>query len=89
MGYNRSKGGTGMRFLHCGDLHIGAGRGDGREEDFATAFLEVAALAVDRQVDFVLIAGDLFDRREINPQALGQASRGLGLRGGLGPGLCH
>ena len=62
-----------MRFLHCGDLHIGAGRGDGREEDFATAFLEVAALAVDRQVDFVLIAGDLFDRREINPQALGQA----------------
>lgn len=79
MGYNRSKGGTGMRFLHCGDLHIGAGRGDGREEDFATAFLEVAALAVDRQVDFVLIAGDLFDRREINPQALGQASRGLWL----------
>jgi exonuclease SbcD len=68
-----------MRFLHCGDLHIGAGRGDGREGDFAAAFLEVAELAVNRNVDLVLIAGDLFDRREINPQALGQASQSLGI----------
>jgi len=66
-----------MRLIHCADIHIGAGRADGREKDFALAFLHIAQLAIDHHADACLIAGDLFDRREINPRALSEATEVL------------
>jgi exonuclease SbcD len=51
-----------MRFLHTADWHVGkALRGRSRHEEFAAVLDEVAAIARDRQVDAVLIAGDVFD----------------------------
>lgn len=60
-----------MRFIHCADIHIDSPlRGlelyDGapaEEMRLATrrAFANVVDLAIDREADFVLIAGDIFD----------------------------
>ena len=60
-----------MRFIHCADIHLDSPlRGlefyDGapaEEMRGATrrAFANVVDLAIDRSVDFVLIAGDIFD----------------------------
>lgn len=60
-----------MRFIHCADIHLdsplrGLDLYDGapvEEMRQATrrAFAHVVDLAIDRSVDFVLIAGDIFD----------------------------
>lgn len=51
-----------MRFLHTADWHVGkALRGRSRFDEFAAALEEVAAIARDRRVDAVLLAGDVFD----------------------------
>jgi DNA repair exonuclease SbcCD nuclease subunit len=64
------------RFLHLADVHLGFDRYDCKErtQDFFYAFndaLEKYALA--ERVDFVLIAGDLFEHRNIQPATLNQA----------------
>jgi len=60
-----------IRFIHCADLHLdsplrGLERYDGApaqemREATRRAFVNVVDLAIDREVDFVLIAGDVFD----------------------------
>lgn len=56
-----------LRLLHTADLHLGAPLswlGDlapQRQKDFLQTFRRIVASAVERQVDMVLIAGDLFD----------------------------
>jgi exonuclease SbcD len=60
-----------MRFIHCADIHLdsplrGLNLYEGapaQEMRLATrrAFTNVVDLAIDRSVDFVLIAGDIFD----------------------------
>jgi len=60
-----------IRFLHCADLHIdsplrGLERYEGAPvEDMRSAtreaFKNVVGLAVDKKVDFLVIAGDIFD----------------------------
>ncbi|MBD2067587.1 DNA repair exonuclease [Leptolyngbya sp. FACHB-671] len=64
------------RFLHLADVHLGFDRYDSKERtrDFFYAFndaLEKYAVAAD--VDFVVIAGDLFEHRNIQPATLNQA----------------
>lgn len=50
-----------MKFAHLSDVHIGAWR-DPRMRDLGTkAFQDAIQLSISRRVDFVLIAGDLFD----------------------------
>lgn len=72
------------RFLHVADVHLGFDRYDCKERslDFFYAFqdaLERYAIVKDPSpsittaVDFVLIAGDLFEHRMIQPAVLGQA----------------
>lgn len=72
------------RFLHVADVHLGFDRYDCKKRtlDFFYAFqdaLERYAIVKDRSqgvakpVDFVLIAGDLFEHRMIQPAVLGQA----------------
>jgi DNA repair exonuclease SbcCD nuclease subunit len=64
------------RFLHLADVHLGFDRYDSkaRTQDFFYAFQDVLEkYALDESVDFVLIAGDLFEHRNIQPQILNQA----------------
>jgi DNA repair exonuclease SbcCD nuclease subunit len=64
------------RFLHIADVHLGIKRYNlpDRTGDFFRAWQEVIArYAIGRRVDFVLIAGDLFDRRNVDPQAANHA----------------
>lgn len=69
-----------IRFLHAADIHLGYRQYDEsvRYEDFARAFMRLVDDAVARRVDFVLIAGDLFHQRTIEPRTLFQAARLLG-----------
>ncbi len=64
------------RFLHLADVHLGFDRYDCRErtQDFFYAFQNaIEKYALEPQVDFVLIAGDLFEHRNIQPAILNQA----------------
>ena len=68
-----------MKFLQCSDLHIGAAVSEGRDEDFYCAFSSIVQQAIQNEVDFMLICGDLFDRRDVSALALRQASSALEL----------
>lgn len=64
------------KFLHIADVHLGIKRYNlpDRTADFFRAWQEVIErFAIGRRVDFVLIAGDLFDRRNVDPQAANHA----------------
>ena len=59
-----------MRFLHTADWHVGKPlRGRSRMDEYARALDQVAGIAVDRKVDAVLIAGDVFDSPAPPPEA--------------------
>jgi exonuclease SbcD len=69
-----------MKFLHIADIHLGCRRYnlEERTRDFFHAWHDVVAKhAIANNVDFVLIAGDFFDRRNIDPQAMNHALAGL------------
>lgn len=64
------------KFLHIADVHLGIKRYNlpDRTGDFFRAWCEVIErYALAQRVDFVLIAGDLFDRRLVEPQAANHA----------------
>lgn len=68
------------RFLHLADIHLGIRRyrSEERTRDFFFAWQDVLErYAVREQVDFVLIAGDFFDARKVEPQAMNHAIAGL------------
>lgn len=59
-----------MRLLHTADWHVGKPlRGRSRMDEYAGALEEVAGIAVDRKVDAVLMAGDVFDSPAPPPEA--------------------
>jgi len=59
-----------MRFLHTADWHVGKPlRGQSRLDEYAAALDEVGRIAVDRQVDVVLVGGDIFDSPAPPPEA--------------------
>ena len=64
------------RFLHLADIHLGFDRYNNpeRTKDFYFALSDVVQrYAIAESVDFVLIAGDLFEHRVIQPAILNQA----------------
>ena len=67
------------RFLHMADSHLGYRQYNNtqRYNDFARAFLDVIDTAITEKVDFVILAGDLFQKRSIQALTLNQAVRGL------------
>ncbi|MEB3360435.1 MAG: exonuclease SbcCD subunit D [Synechococcales bacterium] len=70
------------RFLHLADIHLGFDRYDSpqRTLDFFYSLYDVLdRYAVAEQVDFVAIAGDLFEHRTIQPATLNQAQACLQL----------
>ena len=59
-----------VRFLHTADWHVGKPlRGRSRMDEYARALGQVAGIAVDRKVDAVLVAGDVFDSPAPPPEA--------------------
>ena len=71
-----------IKFLHISDVHLGCRRYnlEERTKDFFRSWYDVIENhAVGSGVDFVLIAGDFFDRRQIDPQTMNHALAGLQL----------
>src|SRR5262245_56441419 len=68
-----------MKIVHAADIHLGRRRLDGRlpDSDFADAFAFVAGKAVEEEADVFLLAGDLFDRAQVEPPHLRQAEEVL------------
>jgi len=66
-------------FVHTADNHLGYEQYGIKERfnDFARAFLGVIDDAIARKADFLLIAGDLFNKRAIDALTLMQAKSGL------------
>lgn len=65
------------RFLHLADVHLGSHQYQNAERnlDFFRSFWAVVDKhAVPGVVDFVVLAGDLFDKRSIDAPTLGQAT---------------
>jgi DNA repair protein SbcD/Mre11 len=64
------------KFLHIADIHLGIRRY--RSEDRAKDFFRAWATCLEKyalreRVNFVLIAGDLFDARKVEPQGMNHA----------------
>ena len=70
-----------MKIYHAADIHLGRRRLDGRlpDDDLAAAFRFVAEEAVRDRADVFLLAGDLFDRPQVEPPHLRQAQSVLRL----------
>jgi exonuclease SbcD len=69
-----------IKFLHISDVHLGCRRYnlDERTKDFFRAWYDVVTKhALTAGIDFMLIAGDFFDRRTIDPQTMNHAVAGL------------
>src|SRR5438270_7029505 len=68
-----------MKLFHVADIHLGRRRLEGRlpDSDFAEAFGFIAARAIEEKADAFLIAGDLFDRAQVEPPHLRQAQEVL------------
>ena len=71
-----------MKFLHIADIHLGCTRYQLEESprDFFLAWYDaLKKYAVEPKVDFVIIAGDFFHKRNVEPQAMNHAMAGLEL----------
>ena len=69
-----------MKFLHLSDVHLGCTRYQLAESprDFFDAWYDVLEkYAIGEQVDFVLICGDFFHKRNVDPQTMNHAVFGL------------
>lgn len=68
-----------VTFLHLGDVHLGNEQ-YGRKEragDFADAFHYAVQYAIQHGVDFVIVAGDLFERSTLDPVTFDQSVSNL------------
>ncbi len=71
-----------LKFLHTADIHLGKsyrnGEGEAaRYEDFFAMLEGIVAAAVAEQVDFMLIAGDLFHTGQILPRTFARTIEAL------------
>lgn len=66
-------------FIHIADTHLGYEQYGVRERfnDFSRAFWDITREAANREVNFVVIAGDLFNKRAIDALTLIHAIEGL------------
>ena len=71
-----------MKFLHISDVHLGCTRYQLEEspKDFYRAWIDVLQkYAVGEKVDFVIMAGDFFHKRNVPPETMNHAFAGLSL----------
>jgi DNA repair exonuclease SbcCD nuclease subunit len=68
------------KFLHVSDVHLGFQQYNlnQRFNDFGRAFEHIVDQALAQRVDFVVLGGDLFQKRAIDPPTLIQAVSSLG-----------
>lgn len=69
-----------MKFLHISDIHLGCTRYQLNESprDFFDAWFDVLEkYAVGEAVDFVIVCGDFFHKRHVDPQTMNHAVFGL------------
>src|SRR4028118_761368 len=69
-----------MKFLHISDVHLGCTRYQLAESprDFFDAWNDVLEkYAIGEKADFVLICGDFFHKRNVDPQTMNHAVFGL------------
>lgn len=65
-----------MKILHCSDIHLGKkpfGTREFTQErylDFFRVFDELITKAIEIKIDLLIIAGDLFDKKELTPDVL-------------------
>ncbi|MFW9824384.1 MAG: exonuclease SbcCD subunit D [Candidatus Thorarchaeota archaeon] len=61
-----------VRFIHASDIHLGCQQyqSERRADDFIKAFKEILELAIEKCVDFVILAGDVFTSLEMLPGKL-------------------
>lgn len=59
-------------FIHCADIHLGCFpyRNETRFHDFFNAFKNVIDYAITHQIKLILVSGDFFQLRAINPKTL-------------------
>lgn len=60
------------RFIHASDIHLGSHqyRNKYRANDFIRTFQDILELAIEKQVDFVILGGDVFTSLEMLPGKL-------------------
>ncbi|MFX0005913.1 MAG: exonuclease SbcCD subunit D [Promethearchaeota archaeon] len=71
--YNKSiNDPTITRFIHASDIHLGSHQYSNkyRSDDFIRAFQEILELAIKRNVDFIILGGDVFTSLEMLPGKL-------------------
>lgn len=71
-----------MKFLHISDVHLGCTRYQLNESprDFFDAWIDVLQkYAIGERVDFVLMGGDFFHKRNVPPETMNYAFAGLSL----------
>ena len=76
-----------MKFLHISDVHLGCTRYQLPESprDFFDAWIDVLQkYALGEAVDFVIMCGDFFHKRNVPPETMNYAVAGLNLLKGAG-----
>ncbi len=71
-----------MKFLHIADVHLGCTRYQLPESprDFFDAWIDVIdRYAIDEKVDFVIMCGDFFHKKNVPPETMNYAFAGLSL----------
>lgn len=71
-----------MKILHCSDIHLGrrvvgaSGKfSDKRFDDYFAAFDYIVEYALANLIDVFVIAGDLFDKKELSPEVLSRTEQ--------------
>lgn len=66
-----------VRFIHISDVHLGFEQYGSYErfKDFARAMNHAVEMAIEEHVDFMIIGGDLFNKKNIKAATLLQADR--------------
>jgi len=61
-----------IKFLHLADLHLGKRQYNIKEryKDYFRAFNWMLTLSIKEEVDFIIISGDIFDSKSIDPTVL-------------------
>ncbi len=67
-----------VKVLHCSDLHLGRKVSGSiyspyfkaRYEDYFSTFREIVNFAVSKGIDVMMISGDIFDKKDLSPDAL-------------------
>jgi DNA repair exonuclease SbcCD nuclease subunit len=70
-----------MRFIHTADVHLGYQQYGSQDRfyDFCQVFLIIVEQAIEQQVGFILLAGDLFEKRTVDPESMRVAIEGFRL----------